>query len=159
MALLGSVERVAARVGEPIETAEDIALANEMLEAASAWVRYYGRPWHSMDDAPSIAVAITVAAAARGYMNPSGFAKERSDAVNFERAGAYGAGVELTPDEIRVLKTLSGQGSIQSLPIHNPERFISRSDVARRGNALYVPIDDGSQAPLPLFEEGGWDTA
>lgn len=126
---LAGITRLAARIGEPIETAEDIALAEEMLEAASAEVRFYGLDWLNEATAPAVAVNITLAAAARGFQNPAGYAKERSDAANLERSEAYARGVELTDSEQRRLKTFTRRGSTRTVQTTNPDRFVARSDV------------------------------
>lgn len=126
---LAGITRLAARVGEPIETAEDIALAEEMLEAASAEVRFYGLDWLDEASAPAVAVNITLAAAARGFQNPAGYAKERSDAANLERSDAYSQGVELTASEQARLKTFTRRGSTRTVQTTNPDRFVARNDV------------------------------
>lgn len=128
---LAGITRLAARVGEPIETEQDIALAEEMLEAASAEVRFYGLDWQNEASAPAVAVNITLAAAARGYQNPAGYAKERSDMANLERSEAYAQGVELTPGEQLRLKTFQRRGSTTTVQTTNSDRFIATSD--RRG--------------------------
>lgn len=127
---LAGITRLAARVGEPIEAAEDIALAEEMLEAASAEVRFYGLDWPDEASAPAVAVNITLAAAARGFQNPAGFLKERSDMANLERGEAYAAGVELTPSEqakLSLFKRRNG-GTTRTVQTSNPDRFIAASD-------------------------------
>lgn len=139
--LLADVSRVAAKIGEPIASAEEIALANEMLEAASNWVRYYaGQDAWTALDAPGIAVTITIAAAARGYLNPAGFDEERSDASTFKRGdeGGWSNGAKLTADEIAVLQTynLKGKGRLTSVPMTNSDRITPRS--ARRGAPDFV---------------------
>lgn len=146
--LLAPAARVAAKIGEPIETPEDLALAEAMLESASNWVRVHsGQDW-SAADAPSIAVTITIAAAARGYQNPAGYREERADAAFIKRDTDNGWANEakLTPDEIAVLRTYNtagGVGSIISVPLSNPERYRARSD-RRHGYCFEV----GYQEPF-----------
>jgi len=140
---------VANKVGEPIEDAEDIALANEMLEEASNWVRFYaGHPEWSAADAPDMAVTIAIAAASRGYLNPAGYDKERSDAANFERGDSSTWSVAARPDaaEIAVLRTYdkaARRGTISSIPMTDPHRMVPRS---ARSNAPQFTI--GYQEPF-----------
>lgn len=130
--LLATVERVAAKIGEPITTPEDVASATEMLEAASNWVRFYAGhdEWTSVD-APGMAVTIAIAAAARGYLNPAGFDEERSDASTFKRNEREGftQGARPTSDEIAVLRTYNSASKkmLSSIPTSNPERWVARS--------------------------------
>jgi hypothetical protein len=159
---LTTAEQVSARCGEPIELPEEISLAESMIEAASAMVRHYGRPWPVAAKAPAIARTIATAAAARGYMNPSGYTDERSDSVTLKRADMYAADVQLTPNEIRMLKEASGAGSVQSVRIElGPDRFIPRSQqrispFVRRDPREGVPLADGVHTPMPFFREGRW---
>lgn len=146
---LATVERVAARAGEKIETPEEVALAREMLEAASNEVRHYGRNWLRPEDAPAVAVTITVAAAARGYLNPGGIGTERADAVNFGRGDEYTKGTELWPSEIRMLRPFSRQGGIQSASLFNDVSITARSDRRGREDRGYAPTLDGTK-PFPL---------
>ena len=140
---LGTVAKVAARVGETIATPEEIGLANAMLEEASAQVRFYGLPWEDPDAAPAVAVTIAVAAAARGYQNPSGLKMERGDAVSIDVDIDYRKGATLTPGEITMLKTFSSRGRVISIPLSNPDRFIATSDAAGLplGSPEYLYLD------------------
>ncbi|WP_029090108.1 hypothetical protein [Brevibacterium album] len=157
---LATVDQVAARCGEPIELADEIALAESMIEAASAQVRHYGRLWPVASKAPAIARTIATSAAARGYMNPSGYTDERSDSVSLKRADMYAADVQLTPNEIRMLREASGAGSVQSIRIElGAERFIPRSQqrsapLVRRDPHEGAPLADGVHTPIPFFREG-----
>ena len=141
---LGTVAKVAARVGEPISTEEEIALAVSMLEEASAQVRLYGLPWVDPETAPAIAVTITVAAAARGYQNPGGLKLERGDAVSIDVDVDYRKGATLTAGEITMLQRAANQrGRIVSVPLTNPDRFIAASDYRGmpQGNPEYLFLD------------------
>lgn len=140
---LGTVAKVAARVGETITTSEEIGLANAMLEEASAQVRFYGLPWEDPDTAPAVAVTITVAAAARGYQNPGGLKMERGDAVSIDVDIDYRKGASLTAGEITMLKSFSARGRITSIPLTNPDRFIAASDVRAyaNGSPEYLFLD------------------
>lgn len=163
---LSSVEEVAAKTGEEIASTQDIALANSMIEAASAQVRLFGQAWPQRATSPQIAQVITTAAAARGYLNPSGYSLERSDSVTLQRAEMYAADVELTPHEKAMLRqSAGGIATITSVPITlGQERFIPRSQGSRRGPFGYVrrrqeaavPVDDGFETPIQFWPEEEW---
>lgn len=159
---LSSVEEVAAKTGEEIVSEQDIALANAMIEAASAQVRLHGQAWPSKATAHPIAIVVTTAAAARGYLNPSGYAVERSDSVTLQRADMYAADVELTPYERSMLKQAgSGVATVRSTPITlGKERFVPRSrrgrdpfGRARRRQEAAVVVNDGNETPFQFFAE------
>jgi len=146
---LGTVPKVAARVGEAIATVEEVALATSMLEEASAQVRLYGLPWENPETAPAIAVTITVAAAARGYQNPGGLKLERGDAVSIDVDIDYRKGASLTVGEITMIRmAANSRGRITSIPLTNPDRFIAASDYrhAAQGSPEYLYLD---AAPRP----------
>lgn len=159
---LSTVEEVAAKAGETIVDPQDKALAEAMIEAASAQVRLYGQAWPEAASAPHIARVITTAAAARGWLNPSGFSMERSDSVTIQRADMYAADVELTPNERAMLRQASaGVSSISTIPITlGRERFIPRSKrgrdpfgFARRQQEAAVVFNDGNETPFQFFSE------
>lgn len=106
---LATVERLAARIGEPIESDEDLLLANSVLIEASTWVRSYGCDWWTAENAPAVAVSFTVSAAARGYQNPGGFDSERAEVVTLGRADDYAKGTELTAAEIDAIQRAAGK--------------------------------------------------
>lgn len=163
---LSSVEEVAAKTGEEIIGEQDIALAESMIEAASAHVRMFGQAWPERATSPQIAQVITTAAAARGYLNPSGFSMERSDSVSLQRATMYASDTELTPYEKSMLRqAASGVATVSSMPITlGAERFIPRSQGSRRGPFGYVrrrqeaavPVDDGYETPIQFWPEEAW---
>lgn len=129
---LGTVAKVAARVGEPITEASDVLLAESMLEEASAQVRLYGLPWENPVTAPAIAVTTAIAAAARGYQNPSGLKLERGDAVSLDIDVDYRKGAALTAGEIKMIQMAANvRGRVTSIPLTNPDRFIATSDYRR----------------------------
>ena len=141
---LGTVAEVAARVGESITEAEDVALANSMLREASAYVRLYGLPWEDPEAAPDIARTIAVSAAARGYQNPAGAKLERGDAVSIDIDVDYRKGAALTAGEITMLRMVSSKvGRVTSVPLTNPDRFIATSDARGyvQGNPEYLYVD------------------
>lgn len=154
-ATLATVDQVAARVGELIEDDNDVLLAEACLEEASALVRFYGSSqWPDPLTAHPMAVAITIAAAARAYQNPAGFVLERADMAQLRRAANFTVGTELTVSEITILGTIGGGGGIVSVPLHNPEQIIPRSAWPRPygWNRGYAPVDWGDNKPFPL----GW---
>lgn len=145
---LATIERLSARVAEPIESEEELALAREVLEAASDEVRHYGRNWLTPEDAPAVAITITVAAAARGYINPSGLSMERSDAVTFNRTDEFASGTALTKSEQKILKVYSRRGGITSTSMYSDVALRHRSSRAPEWRG-YAPFLDGTK-PFPL---------
>ncbi|MDN6377682.1 MAG: hypothetical protein L0K10_01900 [Brevibacterium aurantiacum] len=163
---LSSIEEVAAKTGEEIVGDQEIALANAMIEAASAQVRVFGQAWPEKASAPHIAQVVTTAAAARGFLNPSGFSMERSDSVTLQRADMYAADVELTPYEKSMLRqAASGVSTVSSIPVTlGRERFIPRSQGAgkspfgyvRRRQEAFAEVDDGFETPIQFWPEEEW---
>lgn len=151
MGALATVHDVAARIGEDISSAEDVALAEAVLNEASEWARFYGDPAWGTTTPPPLAVTIVVAAAARGYLNPSGYDMERGDMVTFNRATAYASGATLTAGEIAVLKKLARASGIRSVGLVNPELPVPRSRPCGEWRG-YAPMDWGESKPFPL----GW---
>lgn len=151
MEALATVDAVAARIGEEITEDQDVKLANSVLAEASEWARFYGDPTWGPSTAPALAVTIVVAAAARGYLNPSGYDMERGDMVTFGRADAYASGAALTTGEIAVLKTLARAAGLRSVGLCNTDIPVPRSrpTAVWRG---YAPVDWGGNKPFPL----GW---
>lgn len=149
---LATIAQVAARSTETISTADELALADQMLFEASAWVRHHGgQAWPTLAQAPGVAVAITAAAASRGYMNPGGYDMERSDMSTFNRIPEYAAGTQLTKSEIAMLRPFSRKGGIISVGLTSTERPAPRHSrhagfYADRG---YAALGDG-QKPFPL---------
>ena len=151
---LAPIERLAARVGEDISSDEERALAEGVLQEASTWVRHYGRPWEDPTLAPAAAVDITIAAAARGYLNPAGFQMERADAQTFNRLEDFAKGTELTRSEIEVLKPYRVRSSLVSISLTNPDRPLSRDQRVWMGRG-YAPVNRGgyTEKPFPLGVE------
>lgn len=122
---------IANRIGESIETPEELALAEEMLESASNWVRHYAAQEWTAANAPSLAVTITVAAATRGYLNPAGYLEERADTTFVKRASGWANDAKLLQDEIAALQELNPesakQRSLQTTKITDKDRLIPRS--------------------------------
>jgi len=152
---LATIDQVAARSTEEIVTEDELALADAMLAEASAWVRHHGgQAWPTLALAPEVAVAITAAAASRGYMNPNGFSMERSDMSTFNVSPEYAAGTQLTRAEITMLKPFNRRTGLVSVGLTNSDR--PSPTYARRSGRYdargYAPSDDGTK-DIPL---GTW---
>lgn len=153
MPALATVGQVAARIGEPISSAEDVQLAASVLNEASEQVRFYAQqPYWSSETAPPVAVAITVAGAARGFLNPSGFDMERGDMVTFNRTKDYVSGAALTAQEITIIRALGRTGNVRSVSLHNCDRPVPRSRTMAEDRG-YAPVDWGGNKPFPLGYE------
>lgn len=152
--LLAPIERVAARVPEGIATADDIALAQEMLAEASDAVRAHGRNWTSVDVPPGV-VTIVAAAAARGYMNPAGYAEEDADSAGLKRAGMYSRGAALTAEEVRRVKALASRSGFVPVPASKPSSWkpTSLAYDRERDPTTYVPWGGASKAWFPFEED------
>lgn len=132
MGALATPDRIANKIGEPIESDEDLALAEEMLESASNWVRLYaGQEDWTAANAPALAVTICIAAASRGYLNPAGYLEERADTAFVKRLPGWANEAKLFADEIAALEffntSKAAPNSIQSVRISDPDRFIPLS--------------------------------
>ena len=150
MEALATVARVSARVGEPIASDDEIALAEAMLSEASAWVRHHsGQTWAELSKAPEVAVAITAAAASRGYLNPAGFDMERGDMSTFNRVPEYAAGTQLTRSEIDMLRPFNRRSGIVSIGLVNPDRPRPRGRGRAWEDRGYARDSDGMK-PFPL---------
>jgi hypothetical protein len=147
---LATVGQVAARIGEPITTAEDVQLAAAVLNEASEQIRHYAQqPYWTAETAPAVAVTICVAAAARGFLNPSGFDMERGDMVTFNRSKEYVSGANLTAQEITIVKALGRTGNVRSVSLHSCDRPEPRSRTMAEDRG-YAPVDWGGNKPFPL---------
>jgi len=150
MPALGTVAQIAARIGEPITEAEDIQLALAVLAEASEQIRHYAQqPFWSAETAPPVAVTIAVAAAARGFLNPSGFDMERGDLITFNRSKDYVSGASLTAQEITIIKALGRTGNVRSAGLASTTRPVPRSTNCAEDRG-YAPMDWGANKPFPL---------
>jgi len=113
---LATVNDIADRVGEDITDRQDVALAGSFLRLVSAHVRHYGADWGDPILVPDIAVAITIEAAARGYLNPEGWNTERGDELTLTRDNLFSRGSTLTPDEITAVRGAAGHSGWSSVP-------------------------------------------
>lgn|GEM_PF-3801166 len=150
MPALGTVAQLAARIGEPIETLDDIELAMAVLEEASNLVRFYAQqPGWTAETAPAVAITIAVAAATRGFLNPAGFDFERGDMVTFKRPTEYSSGCALTAGEVTVVKALGHKGNVRSVGVTKSDQPVQRSQMNPLDRG-YAPVDWGSNKPFPL---------
>ncbi len=130
---LGTVAEVAARVGEEIVDDLDIAQCQSFLDLASAQVRHHGDTWENPVLAPAVARAITIEAAARGYLNPAGYQVERGDMITFTRSDPFAVGSMLTETEVAMLRRYSTRGGLHSILL---VRDVSVSDVVASDNGV-----------------------
>lgn len=112
---LATVSDIADRVGEEITDPGDIRLAESLLRIVSAQVRHYGGDWLDPILAPEVAVAVTIEAASRGYLNPEGYKLERGDEITFERNVVFAGGSTLTPAEIVAVRSAAGKSGLVSV--------------------------------------------
>jgi hypothetical protein len=150
MPALGTVDQVAARIGEPIVEPDDVDLAMAVLNEASEQIRHYAQqPYWTAETAPAVAVTIAVAAAARGFLNPSGFDMERGDLITFNRSKEYVSGASLTAQEITIIKALGRTGNVRSAALASTTRPVPRSTRCAEDRG-YAPVDWGGNKPFPL---------
>ena len=153
MPALANVGQVAARIGEPIDDPDDIELAEAVLAEASEQIRHYAQqPYWNAETAPAVAVTIAVAAAARGFLNPSGFDSERGDMVTFNRGKDYTSGASLTQQEITIVRALGRTGNVRAVGLKSNDRPVPRSRTMAEDRG-YAPVDWGGNKPFPLGYE------
>lgn len=154
------VLRLEARIGEPIETPADIALAEACLEEAWEWVRLHGNPeWGYLEPGtPGIARTTALAAASRCFQNPSGFVSERGDSVTFQRHDDFAQGAQLTQQEIAGLRRAGRQGGrVTSIPLVNPDMFRPRSyGLNSAATAYQVGVGDPDREPVTIYAPRWW---
>ena len=112
---LATVEDIADRIGEEITERGDVRMAASFLRLVSAQVRAHGAAWPDPIVAPEVAIAITIEAAARGYLNPEGFDLERGDEITFQRDKVFAVGSTLTDVEIKTIRAAAGKTGIWSV--------------------------------------------
>lgn len=148
MALLASVDQLAARVGEPIVSEAEIALATAMLEYASEQALLYGKPTWIADTVPGLVRSIVLEAAARGYMHPAGFEMERADSVTFNVDAEWLRSAEFSDAQIANVKSIAARkGRVRSLSASRPNSYRARSDHGDRRwphfmSVPYVPEEE-----------------
>jgi hypothetical protein len=149
--------RLAARVGEPIQDAADLSLAEACLEDAWEWVRIHGALEWSFEDpsTPGIAKTVALSAASRGYQNPAGFVSERGDSVTFERNPDFAKTVEPSRAEIAALKRANKTaGRVVSLQVTNPDQYRARGREVRPATQIYpTVVGDPDHGTIDLY---GW---
>lgn len=152
--------KLAARIGEAIDTPEDIALAEASLDEAWAWVASYGQDnWSSANPStPAIARTVALAAAARCFQNPAGFLKEAGDQASLERDADFAKGAEPTIQEIAALRRAanSSHSTITSLRLENNEMYRPRTVTTDPALMYYqVGVGDPDHKPIGFY---GWRT-
>lgn len=150
---LAPLSKLESRLPEPLETEQEIALAEEMLSDASAEARLYGNQLWTVDTVPSGVVNIILKAAARGYMNPAGFESEAADGTRFGRRPEYAMGTTFTRAEINAVRGFAKRSGISYTPATKPNGWQALSDYTR-GGTLYVPMVHHFGAPYPWLQEG-----
>ena len=119
---LASVEDLAERVGEPINTPEDIAMANRMLRYASSQARQAGSLGWTAAFAPDVVVDVVLEAAARGFLNPSGLQMERGDMLSLQRDRDFAKAARLTKEELALIRgSFYGGGGLSSIVLSRPD--------------------------------------
>ena len=152
--------KLAARIGEAIDTPEDIALAEASLDEAWAWVASYGQEtWSSANPStPPIARTVALAAAARCFQNPAGYLKEAGDQASLERGEDFARGAEPTVQEIAALRRAanSSHSTITSLRLENNEMYRPRTITTDPALMYYqVGVGDPDHKPIGFY---GWRT-
>lgn len=150
--LLASIDRLASRVPDGIVTEDEQRLAYECLSDASEEVRSHGRNWTS-SDVPAGVINIVLNAAARGFMNPSGYVRERADSAQLDRGDAYSKGSELTVSEIRRVKMIASRSGFGAIQASKPASWIPRSSAEGSERTIYVPLDSPTERWFP-WESG-----
>lgn len=137
---LATVEQVAARVGEPISSAEEVALAEAMIGYASEQALHYGNPNWVPETVPGVVREVVISAAVAGYQHPAGFESERADSVNFTVHAEWLRGAEFSDRQVRIVQQAGRKhGRVRSLQTSRGNRFVARSDESRFPWFMRVP--------------------
>lgn len=148
--LLVTVARLASRIQEPIETAEDIEAAEELILTASDEARYHGSASWDANNVPPIVKNVVLAACQRAFQNPGHLESERADAVTLSRNDVGSLTVDFTPEEVRRVERAAGKSrGIASVPVTRADRYVPRS-LGGRGGVVYVPIDSYAPGAKPF---------
>lgn len=151
--LLAPISRLESRLPLRPETEQEVSLAEEMLSDASAEARLHGNQQWTVETVPSGVVNIILKAAARGYMNPSGFSDEAADGTRFSRDAAYSQGATFTQAEVRAVRGFAKRSGITYAQATKPNAWRARSDVGSDGT-IYVPFGP-EYTPFPWYQEKG----
>lgn len=148
--LLATVEQVAARVGEPITSPEEVALAEAMIEYASEQALHYGNPNWVPETVPGVVRQVVISAAATGYQHPAGFESERADSVNFTVHDEWLRGAEFSDRQVKIVQQAGRKhGRVRSLQTSRGNRFVSRSGEKRHPWFMKVPYVPSEDVPWP----------
>lgn len=154
------ITSLAALVGEPIITDEDISSARACLAVAWENVKEAGSPAWTLESAPALAVTILLSAASRAWMNLGGFVDERADAVTLSRSAEFAAGAELTSQERARLERLVGRdrtkGTLRSEAITTVSTVDRHQDARlpwhqRNVMVLGPTMNPASALPIPYL--------
>lgn len=152
---LAPLSKLESRLPEPLETEQEIALAEEMLSDASAEARLHGNQLWTVDTVPSGVVNIILKAAARGYMNPAGFETEAADGTRLSRRREYAMGTTFTRPEINAVRGFAKRSGITYTRATKPNGWLARSDYEGSGTG-YVPMVHHYAAPFPWYATDEW---
>lgn len=150
---LAPLEKLESRLPEPLETEQEVKLAEEMLSDASAEARLHGNQLWTVESVPSGVVNIILKAAARGFMNPAGFETEAADGTRFGRRPEYAMGTAFTQAEIRAVRGFAKRSGITYAQATKPNGWVSRAD-STRGGTIYVPMGT-DHSPFPWYDARG----
>ena len=147
--LLATVEQLAARVGESIDTPEEVALAEAMLQYASDQALLYGNPGWIAATLPGVVRSVVIEAASRGYQHPAGFETERADSVNFTVHDEWLRSAEFTEHQVELVRRASRKsGRVRSLTASRPNSFRARSD--SRGGLPWMRVPHIPEEDVPV---------
>lgn len=147
--LLATVEQLAARVGESIDTPEEVALAEAMLRYASDQALLYGNPGWVEATLPGVVRSVVIEAASRGYQHPAGFETERADSVNFTVHEEWLRSAEFTDHQVELVRRASRKsGRVRSLTATRPNYFRARSDRQQWPSWMRVPHIPQEDVPV-----------
>lgn len=116
--LLASVQNLADRLGQPLtEGTPDYTRAESNLEDASALVMAASRVYDPGDDIPDLVKVVTLQAAKRAFLNPTGTTQRTMGPFTEGFSAQAASGVYLTEDEERLLSQVAETtGGLVSVP-------------------------------------------
>lgn len=146
---IGTVAELEARVGRPMVTDEEKAMAVAALEDAAAIARVYGNPWWGCNPVTTMAAtdpvvingvtvrstginvpagvkAVVLAMAARALRNPDGFVSETAGEYTYRYSENTANGISPSPGEITMLEKLAQKDKIRTVEFERAVK-ISRS--------------------------------
>ena len=115
-ASLVTLEQLEARLGHPRVGAER-AMAEQIIEDASAVVRACGLPWPDPETAPAVVRTVTLNVAERKMRNPEGFRSEIEGSYQYHLPASAVTGLTLTPPEEKLIAAAAGLRGVVGMPI------------------------------------------